>query len=222
MAEVEAQLVGPDLRALLRDMRAEHAAQRLVQQMGGGVVCAGGRATHDVDVEVHDVADLQRAAVELAEMDVHVAELLLGVVDRKLGSGLREHRARVADLATGLSVERRLVDDHLAFVAGFQLLHRRAAFQQGRHDAFSGFRVVAQELGSAELFAQFEPDRFRRGFARACPGRARVGFLLGHGGIEAGPVHADAAAAQCVLGQVIGEAERVIEAERDVARQDLA
>jgi hypothetical protein len=40
MREVEAQPVGRDQRALLRDVIAEHLAQRLVQQMGRGMVGA--------------------------------------------------------------------------------------------------------------------------------------------------------------------------------------
>ena len=165
MAEVEAQLVGPDLRPLLRHVGPEHPAQRLMQKVRGRVVGAGGRAAHAVDMQVHDIANLQGAAVELAEMHMHVAELLLGVVDRKLGPGLREHRARVADLATGFGIERRLVHDHLAFVAGIQFGDGRAALEKRRDDALGSFGVVAQEFGSAEFLAQFEPDRFRRGFA---------------------------------------------------------
>ena len=44
VAEVEAQAVGRDQRALLRHVRAEPAAQRLVQQVGRRVVGADGGA----------------------------------------------------------------------------------------------------------------------------------------------------------------------------------
>jgi hypothetical protein len=49
VGEVEAQLVGRDQRALLRDMRAEHLAQRGVQQMRGGVVEGGRGAGLGID-----------------------------------------------------------------------------------------------------------------------------------------------------------------------------
>ena len=47
--EVEAQPVGRDQRAGLLDVLAEHLAQGVVQQVGGGVVAAGGVAAGDVD-----------------------------------------------------------------------------------------------------------------------------------------------------------------------------
>ena len=53
---------------------AEPAAQRLMQQMGGGVVGADGAAAGVVDLELDRVADLQRAALDRAEMDEQVAE----------------------------------------------------------------------------------------------------------------------------------------------------
>jgi hypothetical protein len=73
--EVEAQPVGRDQRALLRDVGAEHLAQRLVQQMGGRVVGADRRAARVIDHQVDDVADLQRALLDLPEMHEQVAEL---------------------------------------------------------------------------------------------------------------------------------------------------
>ena len=59
--EVEAQAVRRDERALLRDVRAEHLAQRGVQQMRGGVVERGGAAALAVDVRAERVADRDRA-----------------------------------------------------------------------------------------------------------------------------------------------------------------
>ena len=84
MGDVEAQPVGRDQRALLRDVVAEHDAQRLVQQMGGRVVGARGRARFVVDLQLQRHADLQRPLLDLDLVDEEVAELLLGV----------EHRAR--------------------------------------------------------------------------------------------------------------------------------
>ena len=49
MAEVEAQPIGADERAGLLDVLAEHRAQRVVQQVGAGVVAADGVAALDVD-----------------------------------------------------------------------------------------------------------------------------------------------------------------------------
>ena len=50
VGEVEAQPVRRDERALLRDVGAEHAAQRGVQEVRGGVVEHGGGARGGVDL----------------------------------------------------------------------------------------------------------------------------------------------------------------------------
>jgi len=47
--EIEAQTLGRDERALLRDVRSEHFAQRRVQQVRGGVVGADACAPGGVD-----------------------------------------------------------------------------------------------------------------------------------------------------------------------------
>ena len=52
MREVEAQAIGRDQRALLRDVLAEHLAQRLVQQMRRRVVGADARAPRVIDLEL--------------------------------------------------------------------------------------------------------------------------------------------------------------------------
>ena len=81
MREVEAQPVGRDQRALLRDVIAEHLAQRLVQQMGRRMVGADGAAPRVIDLEQQRGADLERALLDRAEMDEQVAGLLLRVGD---------------------------------------------------------------------------------------------------------------------------------------------
>ena len=61
VAEVEAQPVGGDQRALLLDVLAQHLAQRPVQQVGGGVVAADGVAALDVDGGGDQLAGLDLA-----------------------------------------------------------------------------------------------------------------------------------------------------------------
>ena len=65
--EVEAQPLGRDERALLRDVRAEHLTQRLVQQMRRGVVGARRCAARVIDFELDGVAGLEAALLDLAE-----------------------------------------------------------------------------------------------------------------------------------------------------------
>ena len=60
---------------------AEMAAQRGVQQVGGGVGAADAVAARGVGRELDRIADRERAALERADMDVQVAQPLLRVGD---------------------------------------------------------------------------------------------------------------------------------------------
>ena len=80
MREVETQPVGRDQRALLRDVIAEHLAQRLVQQMRGGMVLPDGDAARVIDLQQQRVADFDRA---LLHLDRHAR------TDRRLSSACR-------------------------------------------------------------------------------------------------------------------------------------
>ncbi len=82
LADVETQPVRRVQAALLRDVRAEALAQRLVQQVRGAVVRADGGAAGMIDLGDDRRADLRGAGLDAAEMDEQVAELLLRVGDR--------------------------------------------------------------------------------------------------------------------------------------------
>ena len=60
MREVEAQPRRLDHAAGLLDVRAQHLAQRGVEQVRGGVVAHGGEARRVVDLRAHLVADADR------------------------------------------------------------------------------------------------------------------------------------------------------------------
>ena len=64
VAEVEAEPVGRDQRARLLHVRAEHLAQRPVQDVRGGVVAADPVAAHAVDRGGDVVAFDDRAAAD--------------------------------------------------------------------------------------------------------------------------------------------------------------
>ena len=98
MREVEAQPVGRHQRALLRHVIAEHLAQRLVQQMRGGMVLPDGGAARVVDLQQHRIADFQRALADLDQMREQVAGLLLRVGDGG-AQAVAADLALVADLA---------------------------------------------------------------------------------------------------------------------------
>ena len=93
--EVEAQPVGRDQRALLRDVVAEHLAQRLVQQMRRGMVCADRGAPRVIDRRARAPRRPERALLDRAEMHEQIAGLLLRVGDREAHAiGGRSRRCR--------------------------------------------------------------------------------------------------------------------------------
>ncbi len=100
-------------------------------------------------------------------------------------------------------------------------VHLFAAADDRQDLALGDVGFVAEELGRADFFAQLEPQRVGRGLARADPAFARLRALPLHRGIEPGRLDLAAAPAQHVLGEVQGEAERVVEPERDLARERL-
>src|SRR6185295_11897939 len=112
------------------------------------------------------------------------------------------HGTGVANLATGLGVERRLVENDAPALAGLELGYFLAVLDQRLHHAFGALSLVAEELGGAEFFAQTKPYGLGRGIARALPGLARLFLLLLHRRRESRGVDADLARAQGVLRQV--------------------
>ena len=82
MREVETQTVGRDQRALLRDVIAEHLAQRLVQQMRRRMVLSGSPCgARDRHRAASAVPAFERALFHHAGMDEQVAGFLLRVGD---------------------------------------------------------------------------------------------------------------------------------------------
>ena len=154
-------------------------------------------------------------------MDDKVAELLARVGDFGAKAG-RGDFADVADLAAGLAVERRLVEDQRSALARIERLDLDAVLDDRADDALGGLGLVTEKLGRADALAQAVPDRFGRSFARARPGPARLGALALHGGVEAVRVDRKPAGAQGVLRQIEREAIGVVEPERRLAVQHAA
>ena len=131
MGEVEAQPVGRDERALLRHMIAEDEPQRLVQDMGRGMVGAGRRAGGVIDGELDRQRRRARSPSTIETSCTMRSPSFLRVsttAARKPGAG---DFADVADLAAGLAVERRLVEDERAFLARLQPLDLHAVLDDG-------------------------------------------------------------------------------------------
>src|SRR6185437_11944419 len=108
-----------DQRTLLRHVIAEHLTQRLVQEMRRRMVLPYGAAADVVHFERQRRARLQRALLDGAAMDEHVAGVLLRIGDAK-ARAVAAHHPGIADLSAGLAVKRRLIEDDSAALAFLQ------------------------------------------------------------------------------------------------------
>ncbi len=130
--------------------------------------------------------------------------------------------ALVARLTAAFAVEGGLVQQDLDRFAGRGGRRLGAVLDDGQDLAFAGLGLIAGEGGRAVLVAQGQPGAGRGRLARALPVLARAVALLGHGGLEAVDVDAEAATASLVLRQVQREAVGVIEGEGGLAVQHVA
>ncbi len=136
-----------------------------------------------------------------------------GVVD--LGeAGVGADRAGVADLAARLRVEGSAVEEDLddAVLVGGE--HREDATLRLALD-------VAGELGLAELLEQLAVRVGVRMLGARLAGVLAAAALLGHRRVEARGVDVDAALGRDLGGQLEREAERVVQAKRDIPREHL-
>ena len=122
--------------------------------------------------------------------------------------------AAIADLAAGLRVERRAVEDDDALLPGGQRIDRGAVAVERDHPAFLGQRVVTVEhrlgAGIAQASGRLEAGR-----------GARAAALLVHRRVEPCLVDRDAALAAHVGGEVEREAVGVVQRECGFAGQHL-
>ena len=214
IGEIEPQPLGCDQAAFLRHMAAKAIAQRGVQQMRRAMVGAQAIAPLAIHQHLYAVTKLQAATVHHGVMGVQPPQWL-----GRVRNGGREARrsanaATVAHLATGFGVERGLVSKNNGRVTLAYLIDFLTVLDQPDNRAFAFGRLIADELAAAFALGNVEPDLSVRAVAGAFPGRARRLFLLRHGRIETGAIDRQAACAQGVLGQIIGEAIGIVELER--------
>ena len=199
VAEVETQTFRRHHRTLLRHVVAEHTTQRLVQQMCCRVIGPRRCTARAIHLHFNNIAELQATAIERAEMHDHIAELFLRVADGEFRARAAEQQARVADLTTGLAIERRLVGDDRSILTCRHGVNRRTVNNDANDFTFGGFILVAEEFTRTERFAQLEPNGFSRLLARTRPRGARVFALLLHRLVETGLLHLNTLGAQRVL-----------------------
>ena len=197
VGEIEAQRVGADVGSLLLHMVAEHLLQRVVQEMGGGVVAGGSLAQRHIDAGRKLLRGVLRHTLE----DVDALVVLALRVAHDHGLVAADELALVADLAAHLAIERRIVEHNLE-EGGLLLLHLAVA-----QDVAGILRVVVAHKLLLAL-AQHDP------VAVLHLGRiAGAGLLLGHLLVKLLLVDGIAVFAADQLRQVEGEAIGVEEAE---------
>src|SRR5438874_12395375 len=91
-------------------MVAEDLAERLVQEVRRRMVLPYRASSRMIDRQCKGCAQCERSLLEGAGMHIDIAGLLLGVGNAE-AHAVGHHHADVADLATGLAVKRRLVEN---------------------------------------------------------------------------------------------------------------
>ena len=171
------------------------------------------------------LADLKRALLDLAEVDEQIAELLLRVGDA-------EQRAALAPLIDDpwsptwpptLAVERRLVEDERAFVAGLEGIDFLAARDEREQRCLppsrcrsrgTRWRRSCSLISNQTVSVAASPEPFQAAFAAS--------FCFFIAASNASVSTAMPRGFKRVLGQIEREAEGVVELEGDVARKDRA
>ena len=104
--EVEAEIVGRDEAALLRDMLAEPVAKRRVEQVRRAMVGADLVAAFGVDRLVDGIADRELALLDPGEQRMKLAERFRRVLDLAFEALETGQFSMITDLAAALSIER--------------------------------------------------------------------------------------------------------------------
>ncbi len=221
MSEIEAQAIAGDERAFLRDVIAEHEAQRLMQKMRRRMIGPDRRPACVIDCEFEREAGSDLAYLQGPLMHENIAELFLRIGDAE-AHAIGAHDAGIADLSARFAIEGRLIEDDGAGLAGAKTIGLPAVLDDRGDDAFGALRLIAEEIGRAGLLPDRKPDVFGRRFARSRPRPARVCALARHGGLEPFDIDAERTGAQRVLRQIERKAERIVKPEGDLTGQDSA
>ena len=148
--EVEAQARRIDHAASLLDVRAEHGAQRGMEQVRRRVVAHRGAAKVRVDVGEDRIAAANRSGRD-DFVNREPRNGRVGIFDfGELFAGTGEvEGASIAHLAAGFSVERRLIQHDFGLLAGADRINRLLALDDCRHAACGFERVVSEEFRAA-------------------------------------------------------------------------
>src|SRR5690606_33135504 len=96
-----------------------------------------------------------------------VTELLLRIGDPEQRAVRTADDARIADLAAGFAIERRLIENQSRLLPLLQMLDGPRILDDAADDPLRRLGLVAEELGCADLLAYLEPDGLGGCFAGA-------------------------------------------------------
>ena len=197
-------------------MITQRVTKGFVQKVGCRVVRTNVAASFVLHLKLCSLTTADRPFGDFCEVDEDASRLFR--VSDLSRACFRADKARIANLTTRFTIERRLVNHDLN---GFA---RRGGFDNIRHFddredlAFGGFGVIAKEFGYAEFISHFEPNSRIGCFARAGPRGTCFGLLLFHSSVESVGVHGAAFFTQVIRREVEREAVGVIEFERGLTR----
>jgi hypothetical protein len=109
VVEIEAELIGTDVRALLTCRVAEDILQGAMEEVRRGVVPAGAVTAMYVDFGVRQVADVE-LALGMSVMDDMPRAVEAGVVDDEDAAG-GANPAGITDLSATFGIKRRRFED---------------------------------------------------------------------------------------------------------------
>ncbi len=144
VAEVEAQALAVDQRALLGHVLAQHLTQRGMQQVGRRVVQRSGLTHARRRPSALTAGADARAALDHDAVVQECAASLGGIAHIETHACAFEVAA-VTDLATGFGVERRLIQHHHALLAFAQAIDSAAGLEQRNDLAAAAGALVAEE-----------------------------------------------------------------------------
>ncbi len=134
-----------------------------MQQMGGRVIDADGRAPIVVDDQFHRLTNAQFTFAD-AHMVREDAVVLMGVGDGG-DDALALELTAVPDLTAAFAIERRLVEHGDTGFTGSKDRNLDPIAQQGLDLPFGHFRFIPEELAGADLVGEAKPNRVGCGFA---------------------------------------------------------
>ncbi len=218
MAEIEAQALGRDQRALLLDMGAENPAQSGMEEMGGRMMGGGGAAGRLVHQRLDGIADPQGTRFHHPEMHMQTTQGLVRIVHPEAGTALSLQDAAISRLSPGFAIEWSPIEDHGTGLTGLQDGDFLPIAQDGQYLGAVLALPVTGEFRGRQAHGQVMIDAFSLDLATARPGGAGAAALLVHGRRKALHVQEQALFPGNIGGEIDGEAEGIGEFEDDGAR----